>query len=308
MTYSELLKKIYYTQSFLYVGLNPDPEKIPDCFPFSMSEAERVLNFIRNIIDATAGGAVAFSLDPVYYTSIKTVGLDVMQKIIDYIKFYYPGKLVIINENSGRTGNAAEKYASFAFDTLKADAATIIPYHGINSVSPFLKRRGKWLIVSAFNSHHGDTGFANLVTFPKGTNVIRTRTCPGKNKSVCITSPEAKPSLLHEQMIETIIAQGGTKYTTMFSISTSPYLEDFKRIRKIAPNHFLLVPDVSERGGWLEDVVQNAITKDCCLLVEASASILYADNTYFYAHAAGEAAQKLQKKMEQWLLAYTNLH
>lgn len=272
MTKQELFENIKRKKSFLCVGLDTDINKIPD---YLLSEEDPIYTFNKAIIDATAPYCVAFKPNAAFYEGEGIKGIWAMEKTIEYIRTKYPDQFIILDAKRGDIGNTSERYASSAFEKMKAHAITVAPYMGEDSVKPFLKYNGRWVILLALTSNKGSLDF-QLMEDANGERLF---------EKVLKKSQEWASD---EQMMYVVGATQGKM---------------FEDIRKIAPDHFLLVPGVGAQGGSLEEVAKYGMNKQCGLLVNSSRAIIYADNTEEFANAARAEAKKVQGEMARYLQA-----
>lgn len=266
MNYSDLVEQIFAKKSFLCVGLDTDIQKIPQ---FLMGEEDPIFAFNKGIIDATAEFAVAFKPNLAFYEESFAYGLMSLKKTVDYIHQNYPEILVIADAKRGDIGNTSERYAKAMFSTLKADAVTVAPYMGMDSVEPFLKYNGKWVILLALTSNKGAEDFELM--------------------------EDANGEMLFEKVLKT--SQQWADENKMMYVVGATQAEMLADIRKIVPNHFLLVPGVGAQGGSLEKVAEYGMNDNCGLIVNSSRGIIYADTGRYYAEAAKEEAFLLQQRM-----------
>lgn len=267
MNYSDLVEQIFAKKSFLCVGLDTDIQKIPQ---FLMGEEDPIFAFNKGIIDATAEFAVAFKPNLAFYEENFAYGLISLKKTVDYIHQNYPDILVIADAKRGDIGNTSERYAKAMFSTLKADAVTVSPYMGWDSIEPFLKYNGKWVILLALTSNKGAEDFELM--------------------------EDANGEMLFEKVLKT--SQQWADENKMMYVVGATQAEMLADIRKIVPNHFLLVPGVGSQGGSLEKVAEYGMNDNCGLIVNSSRGIIYADTGRYYAEAAKEEAFFLQQKMQ----------
>ncbi len=266
MTRNELISQIRLKKSFLCVGLDPDIEKIPQ---FLIDEEEDpIYEFNKMIIDSTAPYCVSFKPNAAFYEAYGSSGHESLEKTIRYIKANYPDHLVIADAKRGDIGNTSAMYAKGFFKKLNADAITVAPYMGSDSVKPFLAFENKWAIILALTSNEGSADFEQLPV-------------------------NGKPLYMH--VIEACKGWG-TVDNMMFVVGATKasLLSD---IRKTIPEHFLLVPGVGAQGGDLAEVCKYGMNKDIGLLVNASRSILYAGNDKDFAEKAGAEARRLAEEM-----------
>lgn len=272
MNYLELYYQIVEKKSFLCVGLDTDIAKIPQ---FLLNFDDPVFVFNKHIIDATADFAVAYKPNLAFYEENLSSGLISLQRTVNYIREKYPDMLIIADAKRGDIGNTSERYAEAMFGKLGADAVTVAPYMGKDSVEPFLKFAGKWVVLLALTSNRGAEDF-ELTTDAAGVPLF---------EKVLRTSQQWATK---EQMMYVV---GATKANMLLDI------------RKIVPEHFLLVPGVGVQGGSLELAAFYGMNEHCGLIVNSSRGIIYADDGEQYAKAAREAAFELQEKMEKMLIA-----
>lgn len=270
MTKKELFDNIARKRSFLCVGLDTDMSKIP---AHLHAEDDPIYAFNKAIIDATAPYCVAFKPNTAFYESEGVEGVLALEKTVEYIRMKYPDQFIILDAKRGDIGNTSERYAKAAFQTMKANAITVAPYMGEDSVKPFLKYDNRWVILLALTSNKGSKDFQLT-----------------KNR---------EGSYLFEQVLS-VSSQWASEDQMMYVVGATQG-EMLERIRKIVPHHFLLVPGVGAQGGSLEDVVRYGMTAECGLLVNASRSIIYASSGDDFSYAARDAAQAMQKEMAEYL-------
>ncbi len=270
MTRQQLFENIKKKQSFLCVGLDTDIKKIPEHL---LEEEDPIYAFNKAIVDATAKYCVAYKPNTAFYESHGISGLIALQKTIEYIRIKYPDQFIILDAKRGDIGNTSEMYAVSAFEDLKANAVTVAPYMGEDSVKPFIKYPGKWVILLALTSNKGSADF-QLTEDKNGERLF---------EKVLKKSQEWATD---EQLMYVVGATQG---------------EMFADIRKLVPNHFLLVPGVGAQGGSLAEVVKYGMNAQCGLLVNSSRAIIYADSTRNFAFTAAAEAKKVQEEMSGYL-------
>ncbi len=272
MNQQQLFEQIQKKQSFLCVGLDTDIQKIPNHL---VDTSDPLFSFNKEIIDATAEFTVAYKPNLAFYESLGARGWESLEKTVVYVKSEYPEIFVIADAKRGDIGNTSNLYARAFFDKLDFDAVTVAPYMGEDSVKPFMTYPGKWVILLALTSNKGAADFQYLKNEETGEELF---------KSVLKTSQN-----------------WGTEENLMYVVGATK-AEKLKEIRKIVPNHFLLVPGVGAQGGSLEEVAENGLNSQCGLLVNSSRGIIYASSEKDFAEKAGEAAQQVQAKMKDILL------
>lgn len=266
MTRQELIQNIKTKRSFLCVGLDTDLKKVP---AHLLNEEDPIFAFNKAIIDATAQYCVAYKPNLAFYEAFGVKGLMAFEKTVKYIQENYPDQFIIADAKRGDIGNTSAMYARTFFEEYNLDSVTVAPYMGEDSVTPFLGYDGKWVILLALTSNKGSHDF-QLTESTEGEMLFQ---------KVLRKSQEWANN---EQMMYVVGATQG---------------KAFEEIRKIVPNHFLLVPGVGAQGGSLSEVCKYGMTDECCLLVNSSRAIIYADNSENFATAAAAAAQEVQKEM-----------
>jgi orotidine-5'-phosphate decarboxylase len=275
MTKQQLFNNILQKQSFLCVGLDTDIKKIPK---YLLEYEDPVFSFNKAIIDATQPYCVAYKPNLAFYESKGVAGQLTLEKTVAYIRQNYPEQFIIADAKRGDIGNTSEMYARAIFDYADYDAVTVAPYMGEDSVKPFLVYPGKWVVLLALTSNKGSHDF-QLTADARGERLF---------EKVLKKSQEWASD---EQMMYVVGATQGKM---------------FEDIRKIVPNHFLLVPGVGAQGGSLEEVAKYGMNSRCGLLVNSSRQIIYADSTENFAEAARKESQKLQEEMTEYLKWITN--
>lgn len=271
MTKQQLFDNIKRKKSFLCVGLDTDIQKIP---AHLSAEQNPLFEFNKQIIDATADLCVAYKPNLAFYESMGLEGWIAFEKTVDYIKENYPDQLIIADAKRGDIGNTSDMYARTFFGHLGVDAVTVAPYMGEDSVKPFLYPE-KWVIVLGLTSNKGSQDF-QFTTDAEGERLFE--------KVLRKTQTWATD----EQLMFVVGATQGKMFTD---------------VRKIVPNHFLLVPGVGAQGGSLSEVAEYGMNDQCGLLVNSSRQIIYADGSEAFAEAARTEATKVQQEMEQLLQA-----
>ena len=267
MTRQELIQNIKTKRSFLCVGLDTDLKKVP---AHLLNEEDPIFAFNKAIIDATAAYCVAYKPNLAFYEAFGVKGLMAFEKTVKYIQENHPDQFIIADAKRGDIGNTSAMYARTFFEEYNLDSVTVAPYMGEDSVTPFLGYDGKWVILLALTSNKGSHDF-QLTESTDGEKLFQ---------KVLLKSQEWAGN---DQMMYVVGATQG---------------QAFEEIRKIVPDHFLLVPGVGAQGGSLSEVCKYGMTQDCALLVNSSRAIIYADNTENFANAAAEAAKAVQQEME----------
>lgn len=273
MTRKELIASIQRKRSFLCVGLDTDLKKVP---AHLLQEEDPVFAFNKAIIDATAPYCVAYKPNLAFYESMGVKGWTAFEKTVAYLRENYPDQFIIADAKRGDIGNTSAMYARTFFEEMDLNAVTVAPYMGEDSVTPFLGYEGKWVILLALTSNKGSHDF-QLTEDAQGEKLF---------EKVLRKSQEWAGN---DQMMYVVGATQG---------------KAFEDIRRIAPNHFLLVPGIGAQGGSLEEVCKYGMTSECGLIVNSSRAIIYADATERFAQVAGEKAREVQAQMAQELDRY----
>ena len=269
MTRQELIQHIHDKQSFLCVGLDTDLKKMP---PHLLQEEDPIFAFNKAIIDATAPYCVSYKPNLAFYEAFGVKGLMAFEKTIKYLKQNYPHHFIIADAKRGDIGNTSKMYARTFFEEYDVDSLTVAPYMGEDSVTPFLGYEGKWVILLALTSNKGSHDFQ--------------------------LTEDRQGERLFEKVLKTS-QTWGTKDNMMYVVGATQG-SMFEDIRKVAPEHFLLVPGVGAQGGSLEEVCRyGMIPGDIGLLVNSSRGIIYASQGEDFAEAAAAKARELQQQMAQ---------
>lgn len=271
MTRDELFENIKRKKSFLCVGLDTDVRKIPQ---FLLEEDDPIFAFNKRIIDATAHLCVAYKPNLAFYESMGSFGLQAFEKTVEYIQTNYPDQFIIADAKRGDIGNTSDMYARSFFEHLKVDALTVAPYMGSDSVLPFLKYPGRWVILLALTSNEGASDFQ-------------------------LSKVDGEEALFERVLRKS--KDWGSSDQLMYVVGATK-ADMLERVRAIVPDAFLLVPGVGSQNGSLEDVARFGLNSQCGLLVNASRSIIYADSTEAFANAAGAEAEQLRRQMADILI------
>jgi orotidine-5'-phosphate decarboxylase len=261
MNRKKLAAIIQERKSLLCVGLDIDLKLIPAGID--------PLTFNKSIIDATRDLAVAYKPNLAFYECLGLKGWKLFEETVNYIGTDH---FIVADAKRGDIGNTSRYYAQTFFETYACDAVTIAPYMGEDSVTPFLGFEDKWAIVLGLTSN-------------KGANDFQLQ--------------QMGDEMLYQSVLRKV-ATWGNDENIMFVVGATQ-ASALVELRKIVPNHFLLVPGVGAQGGSLEDVLKHGMTPDGGLLINASRSILYASDGLDYAEAARAEAMKMQQIMVNYI-------
>ena len=269
MTRQELISLIRERRTFLCVGLDSDPAKMPEHL---RGKKDGVFEFNRAIIDATIDHCVAYKPNLAFYEAQGLEGLRQLKLTMDYLHQLGKPAFTIADAKRGDIGNTSQQYARAFLDPhgdFNFDAITVAPYMGADSVQPFTVYEGKWVILLALTSNKGAFDF-QLTEDREGTP-------------------------LYQRVLSTS-RQWGNDENMMYVVGATK-AEMLGDVRRIVPGAFLLVPGVGAQGGSLEEVCRHGLNADCGLLVNSSRGIIFASSGTDFAEAAEREAAKLHEQM-----------
>ncbi|MBS1557516.1 MAG: orotidine-5'-phosphate decarboxylase [Bacteroidetes bacterium] len=270
MNRSQLFDQIKKKQSYLCVGLDPDLEKIP---PHLLTCDDPIFEFNKQIIDATKDFAIAYKPNVAFYECLGARGWESLKKTLDYL----PRECFsIADAKRGDIGNTSALYAKAFFQNMNFDALTVAPYMGEDSVKPFLDFEGKWVILLAHTSNPGSEDFQLLET--------------------------RQGKFIYEEVI--FAGQRWATADQMMFVVGATHEEKIDSIRRLAPDHFLLLPGVGAQGANLEVISKEGMNQQCGMIINSARSIIYASAKENFAEAARTEAQKLQQNMSRLLAEY----
>ena len=278
MTKDELFHQIKTKNSYLCIGLDSDIDKLPKHF---LKESDPIFAFNRQIIDATIDYAVAYKPNLAFYESQGAKGWESLAKTVEYL----PNDVfTIADAKRGDIGNTSNHYAKAFFEELDFDSITLSPYMGHDAIAPYLNYEDKWAIILALTSNESSKDFEQLM----------------------VTDDEDSSNREQQKLYETIISKSLTwahNDRIMYVVGATK-ADEFISIRKLIPNHFLLVPGVGAQGGSLEEVSRNGMNGHCGLLVNSSRGIIFASQDENFATMAASKAKAMQIQMKEYLEKY----
>ncbi|MDR2912109.1 MAG: orotidine-5'-phosphate decarboxylase [Alistipes sp.] len=291
MNRDELFEQIQRKRSFLCVGLDTDFTKIPEFIVDKLKKNRQtedhvtllsIIEFNKQIIDATAQYAVAYKPNLAFYEAYGSPGIAALQETCRHIHREHPNIFIIADAKRGDIGNTSDLYArAFLGGGNRGifDAVTLSPYMGRDSADAFFKYEDKWAVILALTSNKSADDFETLKLENGGP--------------------------LWKEVLRKASTWGGEKTldNTMFVVGATR-AETLREVREIVPDHFLLVPGVGAQRGSLAEVAANGMNSKCGLLVNSSRGIIYADSTERFAEAAAEEARKMQTEMAALLDRY----
>jgi orotidine-5'-phosphate decarboxylase len=271
MTRSDLFHQIKKKNSYLCVGLDTDINKIPRHL---LEYKDPIFEFNKQIIDATNDLCIAYKPNVAFYEALGPTGWESLQKTVEYIP---KDCFTIADAKRGDIGNTSSLYAKAFFKEMNFDSITVAPYMGADSVTPFLEFKGKWVILLAHTSNAGSSDFQLL------------RSSTG--------------NLLYEEVI--IRSQKWATADNMMYVVGATHPDKMEGIRKLAPDHFFLVPGIGAQGGSMEEISRTGLNKECGLIVNSARAIIYASNDHDFASEARREAMKVQVEMKALLNRFT---
>jgi orotidine-5'-phosphate decarboxylase len=270
MTFIDMLRDAATRNaSMLCVGLDPEPARFPAGFK---DDPRRIYDFCAAIVEATADLAVAFKPQIAYFAGYRAE--DQLERLIARIHEIAPHVPVILDAKRGDIGSTAEQYAREAFDRYDADAVTLSPFMGFDSIEPYLRRSGKGAFLLCRTSNAGG---ADL-------QAQRLADVPGQ-------------PLLYEHLAR--LAEGPWNLNGQLGLVVgATYPDEIARVRAIAPTVPLLIPGVGAQGGDAAATVKAGWRPDGPVVVNSSRAILYASNGNDFASAARREANATREKLQ----------
>jgi orotidine-5'-phosphate decarboxylase len=253
--------------SLVCVGLDSAIDRLPES---SKLRENPQFEFNKAIIDATHEFACVYKPNPAFYEANGDKGIRELKMTCDYINETYPEMPIIIDAKRGDIGNTNDGYAKYVFGYLNADAITVMPYMGIESLSAFFKYKDKGIIVGCHSSNPGAKEFQELTI-------------------------DRVP--LYEIVAKELVKQNGNNPNTMMFMGAT-YPEQLTEIRKIVGDMTFLVPGVGAQGGDVESFVKAGLnSQKAGLLINSSRGILFASNGADFAEKAREETEKLRNEI-----------
>jgi orotidine-5'-phosphate decarboxylase len=255
--------------SMLCVGLDPEPSRFPGALK---GDASRIYDFCARIVDATADLAIAFKPQIAYFAAHRAE--QQLERLMEHLRRNAPQVPVILDAKRGDIGSTAQQYAIEAFERYGADAVTLSPFMGFDSVQPYLKYRGKGAFLLCRTSN------------PGGDDLQNQR----------LASVEGQP-LLYEHVAR--LAQGPWNENGQLGLVVgATYPAEIERVRQVAPNLPLLIPGVGAQGGDAVATVKAGWRADAPIVVNSSRAIIYASSGDDYAEAARREALRTRDLLQ----------
>lgn len=262
-----VLQSFRNNRSLLCVGLDPDRDRLPEGIS---NDCQGIRRFLLEVIDATAPHAVVYKPNLAFFGSMGIDGLKLLREVVESASKHHA---VILDAKSGDIGNTARHYARMAFEGFGADAVTVNPYLGIDSLAPFLE------------SEEGFTFILGITSNPGSRDIQKQEIKEGK--------------LLFEHLAETL--EAGFPGQNWGWVAGATQVGELAQLRRLSPERWFLVPGVGEQGGALSEALEASKTPQGLYhaLVNASRSILYASRGTDFAAKSALAAQSLVEQMRQ---------
>ena len=258
------------SDTLVCVGLDPEPAKFPAHFAH---DDDAVFAFCRDIADATAEYACAFKPQIAHFAALGAE--DALQRLIAHLHAAHPDVPVILDSKRGDIGSTAQHYATEAFDRYRADAVTVNPYLGRDSVQPFLDRSDRGVVILCHTSNPGASDLQDLIVDSEGVR---------------------RPLYQH---VAHVVARDWNMHGNCALVVGATWPAQLREVRAIVGDALpILVPGVGAQGGDVDAVVSNAKSADGTgLMVSSSRAVLYASSAGDYAEAAAIAARTLRDRI-----------
>ena len=280
MGFTKRLRNAWATSdSLVCVGLDPDPARFPESIGH---DARSIEVFCRAIIDATGDLVCAFKPQIAYFAAH---GAEMaLERVCEHVRREHPGVVLILDAKRGDIGDTAEMYAREAYDRYGADAVTVNPWLGTDSLEPFFARRDR-------------AAFVLCRTSNPGSNELQTMHVIGGDS----VSPGDGATRSGEMLFEVVARRAAEDWSKRASVGLvvgATHPEELRRVRTIVGDLPLLVPGVGAQGGDAATVVRNGATADGTgLIVNSSRAIIYASSDDDYASAARAATMSLRNSL-----------
>ncbi|MBI3633957.1 MAG: orotidine-5'-phosphate decarboxylase [Candidatus Vogelbacteria bacterium] len=263
----QLIKSRWKEGKFVCVGLDSDYEKIPEHLKKKgWSIGKTIFEFNKRIIDATHDLVCAYKPNSAFYEAYGEEGMGALKKTCDYILKSAPTVAIILDAKRGDIGRTNEMYARFAFDWLRADAITVSPYLGEKSLSNFLDRKDKGIIILCKTSNEGSDEFQKDLYKKVAKNV----------------------------------AEGWNRNGNCLLVAGATYPKELKEIRKIVGDLPLLIPGIGKQGGDLEAVIKNGQdSRGQGMIINSSSGIIFASNGKGFTETARNETFKLHEAISK---------
>jgi orotidine-5'-phosphate decarboxylase len=258
--------------SLVCVGLDPEPAKFP---AHLRDQPDAVFDFCRAIVDATADLVCAYKPQIAHFAALRAD--DALERLIAHIHAAHPGIPVILDAKRGDIGSTAQHYATEAFERYQANAVTLNPYLGRDSIQPFLDRADKGVILLCHTSNPGAADLQDLI----------------------VESTDGQRLPLYQHLARTIARDWNT-HGNCALVTGATWPEQLAQVRILVGDMPLLVPGIGAQGGNVEAVLRHGRTANGTgLMISSSRAILYAGSGEDFATAARQAAETLREQINR---------
>lgn len=262
--------------SLLCVGLDPDPARFPDPWRF---DAARIFDFCAAIVDATRDLVIAFKPQIAYFAAHRAEAQ--LERLIEHIHAVAPGVPVILDAKRGDMGSTAEQYAREVFERYAADAVTLSPFLGFDSIEPYLRYPEKGVIVLCRTSN------------PGGSDLQALR----------LAGDEGRPGDRVFERIARLAHEAWNRTGQLALVVGATYPEEIERVRELAPRLPLLIPGIGAQGGDAAAAVRAGWRGEggrtiATVIVSSSRAVLYASPGKDFAEAARHAAEAARRELD----------
>ncbi|MBT3282241.1 MAG: orotidine-5'-phosphate decarboxylase [Cryomorphaceae bacterium] len=271
MLNNKINSQINKKKSFLCVGLDIDIKRIPKSL---LEYDDPIFEFAKQIIDSTNKYAIAYKPNIAFFEAHGVDGYKSLEKISKYLKNNYNDIFTIADAKRGDIGNTSKMYASAFLNDLDFDSITVSPYMGSDSVEPFLTFDNKYVFLLALTSNKGSEDFQELFL-------------------------DDNSGKLYEKVIN--VSKKWRNNDKIMYVVGAKNTKEIKKIRKLAPNSYLLIPGLGAQGGNLKEICKYGLDKDFKLIINSSRSIIYASSNDDFAEKAALEAKKIQNEMESYI-------
>ncbi|TXT38784.1 MAG: orotidine-5'-phosphate decarboxylase [Comamonadaceae bacterium] len=270
MKFLDLLRQAErQNSSMLCVGLDPEPAKFPAAY---QGDASKIYDFCAAIVEATADLVSAFKPQIAYFAAHRAE--DQLERLMAHMRRTAPGVPIILDAKRGDIGSTAEQYAKEAFERYGADAVTLSPFMGFDTIAPYLKYHDKGAFVLCRTSNPGGDDFQNQR----------------------LASVAGEPRL-YEHIAQ--LAQGPWNLNGQLGLVVgATYPAEIERVRELAPTLPLLIPGVGAQGGDALATVKAGWRESGPIVVNSSRAVLYASAGADFAQAARQVAQQTRDLLQ----------
>ncbi len=266
----QLHKAEQLNHSLLCVGLDPDPARFPGAWK---GDAGRIYDFCSAIVDATKDLVIAFKPQIAYFAAHRAE--DQLERLMAHIKRVAPHVPVILDAKRGDIGSTAEQYAKEAFERYQADAVTLSPFMGLDSIEPYLRYPDKGAILLCRTSNTGGNDW----------------------QMQRLADVSGQPRLFEH--LAALAQTEWNKNGQLGLVVGATYPQEIARVRELAPTLPLLIPGVGAQGGDADATVRAGLRSDGLIIVNSSRAVLYASGGDDFAAAARRAAQQTREQLNQ---------